>query len=193
MIPKIVLIAAVAPGGVIGFENKMPWHLPRDLRYFKRVTLGYPIVMGRKTFESLKCKALPGRRNIVVTKNERYKASNCEVVHSLKEAIQICGRVKQIFIIGGGQLYKAALPFADSIYLTKIRNKNNTGDLFNLFKGDTFFPKINVTEWKEIHQGRRFRATKKMHNQTQIKDPDIYFQRFIYKRIPRNKNAKKIT
>jgi len=183
MKPKIVLIAAVAPGGIIGFENKMPWHLPRDLRYFKRVTLGRPIVMGRKTFESLKCKALPGRRNIVVTRNKEYVAPDCEVVHSLKEAIDISGSVKQIFIIGGGQLYETAVPLADEIYLTQIENKNKTGELFELFKGDTFFPKINASEWKEIFRGRRFCAAKKMQDQTQIKDTEIYFQRFIYTRI----------
>ena len=189
MKPKISLIAAVAPGGIIGFENKMPWHLPRDLRYFKRTTLGHPIIMGRKTFESINCKALPKRRNIVVTRNRKYTAPGCEIVYSLNEAINLSGNVKKIFIIGGGQLYTSAISLADEIHLTQIENKNQTGELFELFKGDTFFPKINSSEWKKIHQGRRFIATKKTQNLKQAKDSEIYFQRFIYTRIPKKENA----
>ena len=185
MKPKILLIAAVAPGGIIGFENKMPWHLPRDLRYFKRTTLGHPIIMGRKTFESLNCKALPKRRNIVVTRNRKYTAPGCEIVYSLNEAINLSGIVKKIFIIGGGQLYASAISLADEIHLTQIENKNRTGELFELFRGDTFFPEINVSDWQEIHQGRRFLATKKTQDLTQVKDNRIYFQRFIYTRIPK--------
>ncbi|TFH11053.1 MAG: dihydrofolate reductase [Nitrosomonadales bacterium] len=190
---KIALIAAVAPGGIIGHENKMPWHLPNDLRYFKRVTLGHSIIMGRKTFESLQCKALPKRKNIVVTRNREYTASGCDVVHSLKEAIAISGNAKQIFIIGGGQLYAAAISLADKIYLTRIGNKNRTGELFELFRGDTFFPEIKASEWKETHQGRQFLAAKTMHDQTQIKDSGIYFQRFIYTRIPKKEDTETIT
>ena len=190
---KIALIAAVAPGGIIGYENKMPWHLPNDLRYFKRMTLGRSIIMGRKTFESLKCKALPNRKNIVVTRNHEYTAPGCEVVHTLKEAIDISGNVKRIFIIGGGQLYATAISLADEIYLTRITNKNRTGELFELFRGDTFFPEINESEWKEIHQGRRFLATKTMQDQTQIKDSGIYFQRFIYTRISKKEDTEAIT
>ncbi len=193
MKPKISLIAAVAPGGIIGFENKMPWHLPRDLRYFKRTTLGHPIIMGRKTFESLKCKALPNRKNIVVTRNHKYTAPGCEVVYSLKEAIGISGNVKKIFIIGGGQLYASAISLADEIHLTQIENKNRTGELFELFRGDTFFPKINTSEWKKTHQGRRFLATKTMQDLAQVKDSGIYFQRFIYTRISKKENAELIT
>ena len=183
MKPKISLIAAVAPGGIIGFENKMPWHLPRDLRYFKRTTLGHPIIMGRKTFESLNCKALPKRKNIVVTRNHSYAAPGCDVVYSLNEAINIAGNVKKIFIIGGGQLYASAISFADEIHLTQIENKNKTAESFELFKGDAFFPKINTSEWKKIHEGRRFLATKKMQELTKGKDSLIYFQRFIYTRV----------
>jgi len=189
MKPKISLIAAVAPGGIIGFENKMPWHLPRDLRYFKRTTLGRPIIMGRKTFESLNCKALPKRRNIVVTRNYSYKAPGCDVVHSLNEAINIAGNVKKIFIIGGGQLYASAISLADEIHLTQIENKNKTAESFELFKGDAFFPKINTSEWKKIHEGRRFLATKNIQNLTNGKDNWIYFQRFIYIRVSK-KNSK---
>jgi dihydrofolate reductase len=190
---KIALIVAVAPGGIIGYENKMPWHLPRDLRYFKRVTLGRSVIMGRNTFESLKCKALPNRKNIVVTRNQEYTAPGCEVVHSLKEAIDISGNVKRIFIIGGGKLYATAISLADEIFLTRIENKCRTGELFELFRGDTFFPEINESEWKEIYQGRRFSATRKMQDQTQIKDIGFYFQRFIYTRISKKEDTEIIT
>jgi dihydrofolate reductase len=186
---KISLIAAVAPGGIIGFENKMPWHLPRDLRYFKRTTLGHPIIMGRKTFESLNRKALPKRRNIIVTRNHKYTAPGCEIVYSLNEAINLSGNVKNIFIIGGGQLYASAISLADEIHLTKIENKNQTGELLELFKGDTFFPKINSSDWEEIHQGRRFIATITTQELKQEKDSKIYFQRFIYTRISKKENA----
>jgi dihydrofolate reductase len=189
MKPKISLIAAVAPGGIIGFENKMPWHLPRDLRYFKRTTLGHPIIMGRKTFESLKCKALPNRRNIVVTRNRKYTAPGCEIVYSLNEAINLSGNVKKIFIIGGGQIYASAISLADEIHLTQIEKRNRTSELFELFRGDTFFPKINTSEWEKTYQGRKFLATKTIQDLTQVKDSGIYFQRFIYTRIPKKKNA----
>ncbi len=192
MKPKIALIAAVAPGNVIGYKNEMPWHLPRDLRYFKHTTLGHPIIMGRKTFESLKCKALPNRKNIVVTRNHEYKAPGCEVVYSLKEAINISGNVKRIFVIGGGQLYAAAISLADEIHLTQIGNKNRTGELFELFRGDTFFPEINESEWEKTHQGRQFLATKTMQDLTQVKDSGIYFQRFIYTRISKKKDTEAI-
>ena len=166
MKPKISLIAAVAPGGIIGFENKMPWHLPRDLRYFKKTTLGHPIIMGRKTFESLNCKALPQRRNIVVTRNHKYKAPGCEIVYSLNEAINLSGNVKKIFIIGGGQLYASAISLADEIHLTRIENKNQTGELLELFKGDAFFPEIDPKVWKEVeredHEGFSFVVYKKI-------------------------------
>tara|TARA_Y100001936_G_C16093985_1_gene689773 strand:- start:12738 stop:13331 length:594 start_codon:yes stop_codon:yes gene_type:complete len=189
MKPKILLIAAVAPGGIIGFKNRMPWHLPRDLRYFKRTTLGHPIIMGRKTFESLECKALPKRRNIIITRNYSYIAPGCDVVYSLNEAINIAGNVRKIFIIGGGEIYASAISLADEIHLTKIEDKNQTEKLSTLFKGDTFFPKINTSEWKIIHTGRRFLAKKKIQDLAQNKDNWIYFQRFIYTRASKD-NAK---
>ncbi len=193
MKPKIALIAAVAPSNVIGYKNKMPWHLPRDLRYFKRITLSQPIIMGRKTFESLKCKALPNRKNIVVTRNHEYKAPGCEVVYSLKEAINISGNVKRIFVIGGGQLYAAAISLADEIYLTKIvnRKKEQTGELFELFRGDTFFPKINELEWEAVHRGRWFIAAGKMQSPNQktrvgLYTQHLYFRHIKYIRVPKN-------
>jgi dihydrofolate reductase len=183
MRPKVALIAAVAPGRIIGSENRMPWHMPRDLRFFRRVTSGFPVIMGRKTFESLKRRALPNRRNIVVSRNLNYNAPGCEVVHSLEEAIQLCSNVTRVFVIGGGQLYAAALPLADEIYLTQIENQNPTSELFELFKGDTFFPKINETEWKLAHEGRRYIASNKMRHPTPEKHSGLYFQFLKFTRV----------
>lgn len=191
MKPKIALIAIVAPGNIIGYENEMPWHLPRDLLYFRRKTLGHPVIMGRKTFESLKCKALPNRRNIVVTRNLEYTAPDCEVVHSLKEAFDISSNINRIFIIGGGQLYATAISLADEIYLTKIenKNKNRTGELFELFRGDTFFPEINELEWRIVHQGRPYIATRKTQYPDQKKHIGFYFRHIKYIRISKKENT----
>jgi len=192
MKPKIALIAVVAPGNIIGYDNEMPWHLPRDLRYFRRKTSGHPVIMGRKTYESLKCKALPNRKNIVVTRNPEYVAPGCEVVHSLNEAFEISGNKKRFFIIGGGQLYASTISLADEIYLTRIekKNKNRTGELFELFRGDTFFPEINELEWEIVHRGRRYIATRKIQSPEQKKDVGFYFQHIIYKRISKKENPK---
>ncbi|MCH6584279.1 MAG: dihydrofolate reductase [Nitrosomonadaceae bacterium] len=191
MKPKIALIAIVAPGNIIGYENEMPWHLPRDLLYFRRKTLWHPVIMGRKTFESLKCKALPNRRNIVVTRNLEYTAPDCEVVHSLKEAFDISSNINRIFIIGGGQLYATAISLADEIYLTKIenKNKNRTGELFELFRGDTFFPEINELEWRIVHQGRPYIATRKTQYPDQKKHIGFYFRHIKYIRISKKENT----
>lgn len=193
MKPKIALIAAVAPGNIIGYENEIPWHLPRDLRYFKRITSGHPIIMGRKTFESLKCRALPNRRNIVITRNLEYTAPGCEVVHSLKEAIDLSSNVNRIFVIGGGQIYAAAISLADEIFLTKIvnRKKEQTGELFELFKGDTFFPEINELEWEDVHRGRWFIAAGKMQGPNQKTRIGLYTQLLYFRHIKYIRISKK--
>lgn len=193
MKPKIALIAVVAPGNIIGYENEMPWHLPRDLLYFRRKTSGHPVIMGRKTFESLKCKALSNRKNIVVTRNLEYTAPGCEVVHSFKEAFDISGNTNRIFVIGGGQLYTTAISLADEIYLTKIENKNKsrTGELFELFRGDTFFPEINKLEWEIVHQGRPYIATRRIQCTDQKKHIVFYFRHIKYIRISKKENTEK--
>ncbi len=183
MKPKIALIVVVAPGNIIGDNNTMPWHMPRDLKLFRRITLGHPIIMGRKTFESLRCKALPKRKNIIVTRNYGYIAPGCEVVHSLKEAIDISGNVNRVFVIGGGQIYAAAISLADEIYLTQIENKNPTKDLFELFSGDTFFPEINELEWEQSHQGRLFIAANKIPHPKPKKHTGLYHRLIKYTRI----------
>ena len=182
---KIALIAAVAPGNIIGYQNEIPWHLPRDLKFFKKMTSGHPIIMGRKTFESLRCKALPNRKNIVITRNPGYTALGCEVVHSLKEAIDISGNVNRVFVIGGGQIYAETISIADEIFYTEIvnRKKEKTGELFELFRGDTYFPKINKLEWKAVHIGRWFIASGKMKDPNQKTRNGLYTQQLYFRHI----------
>ncbi|MGN7477403.1 type 3 dihydrofolate reductase [Solibacillus silvestris] len=126
----ISLIVAHDENRVIGYENGMPWHLPGDLQYFKEMTMGKPIIMGRKTFESIG-RPLPGRRNIVITRNEHYEAAEIEVVGSLQEALALAKDAEEIMIIGGAQIFEQAMALADRLYITHIHNS---------FNGDTYFP-----------------------------------------------------
>ena len=126
----ISLIVAHDKNRVIGYENKMPWHLPGDLQYFKEMTMGKPVVMGRKTFESIG-RPLPGRRNIIISRNDSYKAEGIEVVSSLDEALQLTKDVEETMVIGGEQILRLAMPLADRLYITLIDAE---------FKGDTYFP-----------------------------------------------------
>ncbi|MFJ7698570.1 dihydrofolate reductase [Lysinibacillus fusiformis] len=126
----ISLIVAHDDNQVIGYNNGMPWHLPGDLQYFKNKTMGKPMIMGRKTFESIG-RPLPGRRNIVITRDENYHAEGIETVTSLEEAIAIAGDVEEIMIIGGEQIFRLSMEMADRLYITKINHS---------FQGDTFFP-----------------------------------------------------
>lgn len=142
---KISMISAVAKNGVIGMNNKMPWHISGDLKYFKAITMGKPMIMGRNTFESMG--KLPGRTSIVISRNTVYKAGEgVIVVSSMAEAIsfatEIAARDKQteIMIVGGGQIYNLGLPHADRIYLTEVDIEP---------KGDAYFPEFNRSEWAE--------------------------------------------
>ncbi len=132
------LIVAVAKNRVIGYENKMPWHLPAELAYFRRITTGHPIIMGRKTFQSIG-RPLPDRRNIVVSRNATFAAEGIDVSTSLEEALGLCS-ADDPFVIGGATLYAEALGAADQLYITEI-----DADL----KGDTFFPLIDDLIWEE--------------------------------------------
>ena len=140
----LALIVAMARNRVIGHQNKMPWHLPAELAYFKRITVGHPIIMGRKTYESIG-RPLPGRQNIVVSRNTDFTAPGVEVVHSMADAIARTGGVNA-FVIGGATLYLEALPFADQLYITEVDA---------MPEGDTFFPALNEHEWRESSRERR--------------------------------------
>lgn len=143
----ISMIAAMAHDRVIGLDNQMPWHLPADLAHFKRVTLGKPVLMGRKTFESIG-RPLPGRRNLVISRNSDYRADGVEVIDSVDAALVLLGNdVAELMVIGGGHLYGQLLPRADRLYLTRI-------DL--AVEGDTRFPAFDEGDWscieRESHQ-----------------------------------------
>ncbi len=145
---KIALIAAVAENGVIGKDNQLLWHLPADLQHFKRLTTGHVVMMGRKTYESIRAanrgKPLPNRTNVIVTRQPDYRADGCEVVHSLDEAFNhpaLRTAHAALFVIGGAELYAQVLPLADKLYLTEVKTAPD---------GDALFPTINLTDWDEI-------------------------------------------
>lgn len=133
------LIVAMAKNRVIGIDNKIPWRLPADFAWFKQNTLGHPIVMGRRTFESIG-KPLPGRRNVVVSRNHEWRAQGCEIFSTLESALNSCVPTEQIFVIGGVSLYSDALAVADRLYITEVDA---------VPEGDTFFPPLKSGQWRE--------------------------------------------
>ena len=142
----VSMIVAMANNGAIGKNNKLLWYLPEDLRYFKRITMGKPIIMGRKTFESIG-RPLPGRLNIVVTRQTGWHHEGVRATHNLDEAVQIANAqafidgVEELMVIGGAELYQNALPRADKLYLTRVN-----ADI----EGDVFFPKLEENAWREV-------------------------------------------
>lgn len=136
---RISLIAAVAANRVIGIDNRLPWRLPADLQHFKRLTLGHPILMGRKTWESLPGR-LPGRPHVVISRDPEYRAEGALVVHSLEEALAACAGDEEVFFIGGENLYRQAMALADRLYLTEIQAE---------FVGDARFPEFDRDVWRE--------------------------------------------
>lgn len=142
--PPVSLLAAAAANGVIGRDNAMPWHLPEDLAHFKRLTLGHPVIMGRRTYESIVAalgRPLPGRTNIVLTRQPGYAAPGCTVVGSLAAALEATREAREVFVIGGAEIYRLALPRADRVYLTRIDAA---------FEGDAFFPPLDPADWREV-------------------------------------------
>ena len=141
---KISLVVAASQNNVIGRDNQLPWHLPEDLEYFKLVTMDKPILMGRRTFDSIG-RPLPGRRNIVITRDLEWDAEGVEVVHSVDDALAAgsLANSDEIMIIGGAQIYRECLPIADRLYLTRVEAE---------IDGDAFFPDIDVKQWKKISE-----------------------------------------
>ncbi len=138
----ISLIAAMAENRVIGRKGSIPWDLPEDRRRFRELTWGHPVVMGRRTFESIG-RPLPGRLNIVLTRQEGYSAPGCLVAHTFPSALEATGEADEIFICGGGELYREALSRASRIYLTIVRGA---------FEGDALFPEIPAGEFREVER-----------------------------------------
>jgi dihydrofolate reductase len=136
--PRISIIAAMAKNRVIGANNRIPWRLPGELQLFKSITMGHHIVMGRKTWESI-ARLLPGRTTVIVTRQHGYHVAGAKIVSSLDDAIAVCGDDEEAFVIGGGELYAAALPLADRIYLTTV-----DADI----AGDTRMPSFDAARWR---------------------------------------------
>lgn len=167
MSPTFSLIAAMDRKRTIGSEGEMPWHLPADLAYFRRRTWGKPIVMGRKTYESIG-RPLPGRDNIILTRDRDFKAEGCLVVHSVDELLRLqekdlASNADEVMVIGGGEIYRLLMPMADKMYITRIDAE---------FEGDTFFPEWDEHDWELIEQ---FKGS--------TDDKNVYPHQFlIYKR-----------
>lgn len=134
----VSIIAAVSRNNVIGKDNKLPWHLAADLKHFKELTSGHTVIMGRKTYESIG-RPLPDRRNMVITRNKDFNVDGIETIHSIEQALSLTKDDGEVFVIGGEEIYKLALPFANKIYLTRVDVE---------VEGDAFFPKLGL-DWKE--------------------------------------------
>ena len=133
----IILIAAVAKNLALGKNNDLIWHLPNDFKRFKEITSGHHIIMGRKTFESFP-KPLPNRTHVIITRQKSYKPEGCIVVDSIERAIEVCPKDAPVYVIGGGEIYNLALPYADQLDITRVHNN---------FEADTFFPEIKLQDW----------------------------------------------
>lgn len=147
---KLALIVATDQQGLIGRDNDLPWQLSADLRYFRKVTMGKPIIMGRNTHESIG-RALPGRKNIILTKNRKYTAQGCTIVYSIEEALKECKDAEEAMVMGGASLYQQFLPTADKLYLTLVHAS---------LEGDTWFPEWYSKEWQQISREDHLADTK---------------------------------
>lgn len=150
--PEIILIAAVAKNGVIGRDNQLLWQLPEDMKHFRDTTAGKPVIMGRKTWESLppRFRPLPGRRNLVISRQADYPAPGAEVLPSLEAAVDACTSEAQVFVIGGAEIYRLAMPLADTLILTEVDTSPD---------GDAWFPKVEAAHWQETSRVPRHCAT----------------------------------
>lgn len=139
----ISMIAAMTKDRVIGINNSLPWKLPGDMQWFRQQTMGKPIIMGRKTFESFGAKPLPGRQNIIITHDPDYQAEGCDVAHSIDDALALASTAEEVMVIGGASFYEQMLPRAQRLYLTYVDAE---------VEGDAWFPEFSLNEWKEIER-----------------------------------------
>lgn len=142
--PRLSAIVAMSENRVIGLNNKMPWHLPADLSHFKTITSGHPIIMGRKTFESIG-RPLPNRTNIILSRDPSYAAPGCQVVNSLSAALDLAEGInaEEVFVIGGADIYRQALPLVSRLHLSVVHAE---------FEGNAFFPSFAKEEWREVNR-----------------------------------------
>jgi dihydrofolate reductase len=152
----ISLVVAISNNYCIGKDNQLLWHLPKDLKFFKQHTTGKPVIMGRKTFDSIG-KPLPNRRNIVISTNQNLIIEGAEVVNSLQEAITLCKGEEEVCIIGGGKIYNEAINIVNKMYITMV-----DADI----EGDTYFPKINLSKWYEVFSEKQFKDEKHVFDYT---------------------------
>lgn len=151
----ISLIWAMDENNLIGNGNELPWRIPAELQYFKKTTMGHPIAMGRKTFASIG-RPLPGRENIIITRNKQFKHDNCTVFNCLEDFINYAKNYEgEIFVIGGAEIYKELLPYAQRLYVTKINHA---------FNGDTYFPQFDETDWKLIYNEKGLKNKENPYN-----------------------------
>ena len=178
--PRIVMVAALTRNGVIGVDNRLPWHLPEDLKFFKRITLGKPLVMGRKTFDSIG-RPLPKRLNIVVTRDTSFRREGVRVCHDLADALALAARqaiadgVDELAVIGGGEIFTQAMPRASRLYLTEIDTT---------LEGDAYFPTPDERQWREVERrpGGAEKGSERADANTEVQDscPDYDF--VVYER-----------
>ncbi|WPO80545.1 dihydrofolate reductase [Flavobacterium sp. KACC 22761] len=152
----IIMIAAVAENNALGKNNDLVWHLPNDFKRFKSLTTNHYIIMGRKTFESFP-KPLPNRTHVIITRQTDYQPEGCIVVDSIEKAIAVCPENEDSYIIGGGEIYNLAMPYADIIEITKVHHT---------FDADTFFPKINENDWMLVESEENFKDDKHLYDYT---------------------------
>lgn len=157
----ITLIAAAAENNALGKDNQLVWHLPDDFKRFKQITSGHYIIMGRKTFESFP-KPLPNRTHVIITRQKNYTVDDCIVVNSIEEAIKVCPKNEEVFIIGGADIYNQSIDFAEKIELTRVHAN---------FEADAFFPEINLNNWKLTFEEK--------HTQDEKHNFDFTFQTFV--------------
>jgi dihydrofolate reductase len=138
----ISIITAMDENQLIGKDNGLPWKIPADLQFFKKVTMSKPIIMGRKTFESIG-RPLPGRQNIIITRDKSFSAEGCEIAFSIDKAIELAADAEEIMIIGGANIYQQFLPICDRLYLTQVKGE---------FEGDAWFPEIDDSQWQGIEK-----------------------------------------
>ena len=162
---ELILIAAAGESNELGRDGDLPWHLPDDFKYFKKRTTGHPMIMGRKTFETFP-KPLPNRRHIIITRDRNYKVAHpdCQVVHSLPEALAVVSGAEKAFVIGGGEIYQQALPHATAVELTRVHGR---------FEADTYFPELSPGRWQLVWS--------EYHPKDERHTYDFTFQRFLPK------------
>ncbi|MGN1401060.1 MAG: dihydrofolate reductase [Bacillus sp. (in: firmicutes)] len=160
---NISLMVAMDENRVIGKDNTLPWRLPAELQYVKQTTMGHPLIMGRKNHEAIG-RPLPGRRNIIMTRDENYLSEGCEVAHSVEDVFRLCEGEDEIFIFGGEQIYRLFLPYVTKMYITKIHHS---------FGGDTYFPEIDMDEWVEVS---------KVQGLKDEKNPYVYYYHVYVKK-----------